>query len=125
MQSDVVRFKLDCAELDPSQLQALTRDLVGSLSEAGVGDACAAPDEAAPGQKGEVVTIGVILLTLIQAGGVAERLLEVLRAFIERKSTLRFELTRADGRSMSLDSSWFGKTQPESVQRFVTDFLKD
>jgi hypothetical protein len=85
----------------------------------------ASQGDAGPGKKGDPVTIGAIVLTLIQTGGVAVTLLQVLKAYLARKSTMRFELTRADGRKVSLDASWFNKAQMEQTQKVLTDLLKD
>jgi hypothetical protein len=125
MANDDIILKLECADYDDSRIDAVTRDLARSLREEGVGAAMASQGNAAPGKKGDPVTIGAIVLTLIQTGGVAVTLLQVLKAYLARKSTMRFELTRADGRKVSLDASWFNKAQMEETQKVLTDLLKD
>ncbi|HEX3405499.1 MAG TPA: hypothetical protein VHT74_34755 [Acetobacteraceae bacterium] len=125
MANDDIILKLECADYDDSRIDAVTRDLARSLREEGVGAAMASQGDAAPGKKGDPVTIGAIVLTLIQTGGVAVTLLQVLKAYLARKSTMRFELTRADGRKVSLDASWFNKAQMEETQKVLTDLLKD
>jgi hypothetical protein len=125
MANDDIILKLECADYDDSRIDAVTRDLARSLREEGVGAAMASQGDAAHGKKGDPVTIGAIVLTLIQTGGVAVTLLQVLKAYLARKSTMRFELTRADGRKVSLDASWFNKAQMEETQKVLTDLLKD
>jgi hypothetical protein len=125
MANDDIILKLECADYDDSRIDAVTRDLARSLREEGVGAAMVSQGDAAPGKKGDPVTIGAIVLTLIQTGGVAVTLLQVLKAYLARKSTMRFELTRADGRKVSLDASWFNKAQMEETQKVLTDLLKD
>ena len=125
MANDDIILKLECADYDDSRIDAVTRDLARGLREEGVGAAMASQGDAAPGKKGDPVTIGAIVLTLIQTGGVAVTLLQVLKAYLARKSTMRFELTRADGRKVSLDASWFNKAQMEETQKVLTDLLKD
>lgn len=125
MANDDIILKLECADFDDSRIDAVTRDLARSLREEGVGAAMASQGDAGPGKKGDPVTIGAIVLTLIQTGGVAVTLLQVLKAYLARKSTMRFELTRADGRKVSLDASWFNKAQMEQTQKVLTDLLKD
>ena len=125
MANDDIILKLECADYDDSRIDAVTRDLARSLREEGVGAAMASQGDAAPGKKGDPVTIGAIVLTLIQTGGGAGTLLQVLKAYLARKSTMRFELTRADGRKVSLDASWFNKAQMEETQKVLTDLLKD
>ena len=123
--NDPVLLTLDCADLDPDRLHAISGDLARSLRAEGIGEATLHREEGAPGQKGDAVTIGTIVLTLIQTGGVAVTLLQVLKAYLARKSTLRFELARADGRKVSLETESFDNKQIESTRKLLADFLKD
>jgi hypothetical protein len=123
--SDPVLLKLDCADLDPDRLHAISGDLARSLRAEGIAEATLHREEGAPGQKGDAVTIGTIVLTLIQTGGVAVTLLQVLKAYLARKSTLRFELARADGRKVSLETESFDNKQIESTRKLLAEFLKD
>jgi hypothetical protein len=123
--NDPVLLTLDCADLDPDRLHAISGDLARSLRAEGIAEATLHREEGAPGQKGDAVTIGTIVLTLIQTGGVAVTLLQVLKAYLARKSTLRFELARADGRKVSLETESFDNKQIESTRKLLADFLKD
>ena len=125
MANDPVLLTLDCADLDPDRLHAISGDLTRSLRAEGIGEATLHREEGAPGQKGDAVTIGTIVLTLIQTGGVAVTLLQVLKAYLARKSTLRFELARADGRKVSLETESFDNKQIESTRKLLAEFLKD
>ncbi len=125
MANDPVLLTLDCADLDPDRLHAISGDLARSLRAEGIGEATLHREEGAPGQKGDAVTIGTIVLTLIQTGGVAVTLLQVLKAYLARKSTLRFELARADGRKVSLETESFDNKQIELTRKLLADFLKD
>ena len=119
-----VLLTLECADFDASRLQGLAGDLARSLREEGVGEAAPHRGEGGAGQKGDAVSIGTIVLTLIQTGGVAVTLLQVLKAYLARKSTMSFELTRPDGQKLRLDAAWFGRTQLEAAQKLLADFLK-
>jgi hypothetical protein len=123
-QSKKLEIKLSCPDLDESKLQALTRDLVRSLRDQNVGESSLATGESKPGKKGDPVTIGNIILTLIGSGGVAVGLVHVLRAYVERKSSLHFEVTRADGEKRVLNATNFGKGQLESTQNMLAEFLQ-
>jgi hypothetical protein len=125
MASEDIVLRIDCAELDDSQLQAFGRDVARSLRNEGFSAVMASSEDAAPGSKGDPITIGAIILTLVQTGGVAITMLQVLKTFLERKPTLRFELTRADGRKVSLDASWFSKSQLQQTQKILGDLIKD
>ena len=71
------------------------------------------------------MTLGAVVLALVQTGGVVVRLLDVLKAYLARKATLRFELTRPDGRKLSLDVDCFGRTQWETTRTLLADLIKD
>jgi hypothetical protein len=125
MQRRELTLTIRCDELDDSRLDTMVRGLVRSLREEGIDAAPAPAREAVPGVKGDPVTLGAIVLGLIGSGGVAVTLLQVLKAYLERKSTLRFEITRADGRKVSLDASWFGKAQWAQTQTIIAGLLQE
>jgi Effector Associated Constant Component 1 len=120
-----LEIKVSSPDLDDSRVQALTGELVKSLRDQNLGNAALASGESRPGKKGDPVTVGNIILTLIGSGGVAVSLVHVLRAYVERKSTLRFEVTRADGDKRVLDATNLGKGQLEATQQMLTEFLRD
>ncbi|HUB15765.1 MAG TPA: hypothetical protein VMB34_27715 [Acetobacteraceae bacterium] len=120
-----VTLSIICDEFDASRLDAMARALARSLRNEGIDAVPAAAPDATPGAKGDPVTLGTIVLALIGSGGVAVTLLQVLRAYLERKSTLRFEVTRADGRKVSLDASWFGKAQLAQTQTILARLLEE
>jgi alkylated DNA nucleotide flippase Atl1 len=121
--ADVI-LTLCCNELDDSRLDAMTRAMTRSLQEEGLNAAAARGADAVPGTKGDVVTIGTIALSLIGSGGVAVTLLQVLKAYLERKSTLCFEIIHPDGRKISFDASFFAKAQLEQTRKILTDLLE-
>lgn len=81
--------------LPEAVLAQLTRDLDRDLSRMGIQ---LRPVEApsAPGERGEPVTLGVLALALVSHGAVTA-LIECLKAYLSRESTLTIKLTRADG----------------------------
>ncbi len=120
---DVI-LTLGCSELDDSKLDAMTRAVTRSLQDEGLDAAMAPAADGVPGIKGDAVTIGTIALSLIGSGGVAVTLLQVLKAYLERKSTLCFEITHPDGRKVSFDASFFGKAQLNQTREILTDLLE-
>ena len=120
---DVI-LTIGCNDLDDSRLDAMTRAMTSSLQDNGLNAAAARAADALPGTKGDVVTIGTIALSLIGSGGVAVTLLQVLKAFLERNSTLFFEIAHPDGRKVSFDASFFGKAQMEQTRKILTDLLE-
>jgi hypothetical protein len=116
---------IGCDELDDSRVDAMARGMARSLREAGVDAAPAPASDITPGAKGDPVTLGTIVFALIGSGGVAVTLLQVLKAYLERKSTLRFEITRADGRKVSLDATWFSPAQLTQTHNIIAGLLEE
>jgi hypothetical protein len=120
-----VTLTIGCDELDDSRLDAMTRAMIISLQREGlVATTAARASDAVPGTKGDAVTIGAIALSLIGSGGVVVTLLQVLKTYLERKSTLHFEITHRDGRRISFDASCFGKAQLEQTRKTLTGLLE-
>jgi hypothetical protein len=120
---DVI-LTLGCSELDDSKLDDMTRAMTRSLQDEGLDAAAARAADGVPGMKGDAVTIGMIALSLIGSGGVAVTLLQVLKAYLERKSTLCFEITHPDGRKVSFNASFFEKAQLEQTRKILIDLLE-
>jgi hypothetical protein len=96
------RLQLTCADLNESSLQAITREVAKSLRDENVGKATLPETPPRSGAKGvDPNTIGNIALALVGSGGVAVSLIQVLKAYVERKRTLQFELVRPDGKKLS------------------------
>jgi Caspase domain len=77
-------------------LQHLTREFCAHLQRDGRFDAKIPEAACAPGAKGDPITIGSVLLTLLSSGAVTA-LLHVIKAYCERESGLSFEIQRPDG----------------------------
>jgi hypothetical protein len=120
---DVI-LTVGCSELDDGKLVDMARAMTRSLRDEGLDAAAVQAADGLPGMKGDPITLGAIALSLIGSGGVAVTLLQVLKAYVERKSTLRFEITHPDGRKVSLDAGFFEKAQLEQTRKILTDLLK-
>jgi hypothetical protein len=105
---------------DASRLQRLTREIAVSLGQRQDVRARILESETRQGAKGDPITIGAIVLTLIGSGGVVKSLVEVLRAWVDRKPTLKIEITRADGGKATVSAENLAPAQMESL----CDFLK-
>jgi hypothetical protein len=119
-----VTLTIRCNDLDASRLDAMTRAMTRSLRDEGLDATAARAADAVPGAKGDAITSATIVLSLIGSGGVAVTLLQVLKAYLERKSTLCFQITHPDGRKLSFDASFFGKAQQEQTRKILTDLLE-
>jgi hypothetical protein len=121
--TDVI-LKIGCEDLDAGGLDATARAMTRSFQDEGWDASLAPSAESERGKKGDAVTIGTVVLTLIGSSGVVVTVLQVLKAYLERKSTLHFEITRPDGQKIQLDASYFGKSQLDQTQKMLTDLLE-
>ena len=81
--------------LPDARLAQLTRDLERDLSRAGI-KARPVEASAAPGERGEPVTIGVLALALITHGAVTA-LINCLKVYLAREPALTIKVKRPDG----------------------------
>jgi len=90
------------AEIPDTRLAQLTRDLERDLSRAGIR---AQPAEVPPipGEKGEPITLGVLVLALVTSGTV-KVLIECIKTYLSRERTLTIKVARADGVQVELTS---------------------
>ena len=109
--------------VDESRMQALTRDLARALRDERVGKVARAEHDATHGKKGDPVTIGEIVLTLIGSGGAVMSLLQILRAFIERQKSLVFEISRND-KKLTLNATNLSQKELRSTSALLEDLMK-
>ena len=83
------------ADIPDARLAQLTRDLERDLSRAGMR---ARPVQAppVPGQRGEPITLGVLVLAVVTSGTV-KALIDCFKAYLSRERTLTIKCARADG----------------------------
>jgi len=92
-----ITLSLSAADLDDDDLQDLTGRLCHDLSdEAGV-TATLDTQPSQPGVKGDLPVYGQIIIAAISGGGFAVALVNVLKAYVQRKQSLQFELQRENG----------------------------
>jgi hypothetical protein len=83
-----------------ARLAQLTRDLERDLSRAGI-QTRPAGAPLAPGERGDPITLGVLVLALITSGAVTA-MIECLKAYLSRERTLIIKLMHADGTQVEI-----------------------
>jgi len=107
------------------QKQQLTRDLVKTLNrETEIDAALAEPAAAAPGSRGDPVTLGTIALTFLTSGA-AVALIKVLETYFQRKSSLQVELKKPDGRALTIHAENMRAEQIEKTARLARQFFQE
>ncbi|MGF1623340.1 MAG: hypothetical protein ACFCVH_00540 [Alphaproteobacteria bacterium] len=91
-----IQLVLDAPGCPDERRHALTRELAATLRREASIQAALIEGEGAPGDKGDAVTLGTLLLTFISSGA-AVGLFQVVRTYFERDASLEIELQRSDG----------------------------
>jgi hypothetical protein len=76
------------------------------------------------GSKGEAITLGLIALTFL-SGGSAVALLDVLKSYLARDSSLEMTLERNDGAKLIINAKNIRKEQMEETFRRAKEFLQN
>ena len=93
-----VTLSVSAADLDNDDLHDLTRQLCRDLIvEAGVTAALATQPAALGTKAGDLPVFGEIIIAAISGGGFAVALVNVLKAYVQRKPSLQFELQKKNG----------------------------
>ena len=92
-----ITLSLSAADLDNDDLQDLTRRFCRDLTDESGVKAELATQQAEPGAKGDLPLYGQIVIAAISGGGFAVALVNVLKAYVQRKPSLQFELTKKNG----------------------------
>ena len=109
-----IALSVTCPGLDEQDLQALVQDLSRDLSnESGV-EASIAESTAPPGSRGELITLGIIVLAFIKSGA-AKAAFDVLKAYVEREPKLTFSMDTPQGKVTFDASNLSGKRYQELV----------
>ena len=82
-------------DLNEDSLQLLTQDLMQTLGSETDIQAEIVQGEAVQGKKGDPVTLGVLALSFITSGA-AVALIEVLKSYVTRSSSIQFEVKSGD-----------------------------
>jgi hypothetical protein len=119
-----VRLLLTEPGTQAGQLQTLTRDLAAALSRQPSIAATLEEGPAQPGKKGDLQTIGAILLQLAGSGGVIISLINVLKAYFERRPQLQIEVKRADGAVLKVQARDLESSEMDDLRTQIAKFLE-
>ncbi len=120
-----VTLSLRDSRIAADDLQDLTAALLRSIRQETDLAASLREERGGAGTKGDTVTIGAIILTALGSGGAVAALLHVLKAYLERKPTLRFEIEAADGRKLKIEAEHFSPEQIAETLQSVKQLCQD
>jgi hypothetical protein len=112
---------LTAAGSPDEQLQMITRQFCRDLStELGLDSRL--PEQAAqPGQRGDPVTVGAVLVALAKSGTILG-FLRLVQSYISRVPSLEMSVVRADGSRFSLKASNLTEKQLQTTEQALTRF---
>ena len=111
-------LSLHDSRMAAEDLQSLTARLLRSINQETELTARLPEERGSAGAKGDAVTIGAIILAALNSPAV-EALFQVLKSYIERKPTLRFEIKTADGREMKIEAEHLSPAQIAQAMQAV------
>lgn len=117
-------LSLSSSDLPDDVIQDLTFDLCDDLRRQLDEDARIAEQApTSPGTKGDPVTIGTIVLSLIGSGGVAVTLINLLKSYIDRGSQLKITLHGKNG-SVEVEAANLRPAQIEQTTKLISTILE-
>lgn len=112
--------------IDDHKIQELTRDMCKDLNLGSTEiTARLAEDSGGVEQKGDPVTIGTIILSLIGSGGVAVTLINLAKVYIERGAKLKIRIQKANGDDISIEETNLSSTQIDRTTELVKKILEE
>ncbi len=117
------KLKIISTDLGAEDLQNLTRDLAKTLNKETDVAASLPEGTGDVGDKGDPITLGMILLAALEGGAVAA-LFGVLKAYFERKPLLTMEFERQDGQKFKIQAEHLDENQIAKTVELANDFLR-
>lgn len=118
-----VTLSISSEELSDSQIQALTKDLCRTIPKETDIEAELVEGTTQKGAKGEPITLGLIALTFLSSG-VAVALINVLKSYFERETSLEVNLRRKDGAKLMINAKNMRSDQIEETFNRAKEFLR-
>lgn len=108
-----VTLSINSSELNAEDIHELALDLSRTLEQEADISANLAEGTSEAGTKGEPITVGVLILTVLKSSVVAS-MFGVLKSYFERNSTLEMEFQRGDGSKLKIKAE---NVRPDQIER--------
>lgn len=119
-----IELSVSSSELRENALQDLTQEFCEALVREVKIDAITKGGSMVLGEKGDPVTIGVLVLSFITSGA-AVALFKVMSAYFARTRKLVFSLKKANGDEISITSENMSPQEREQTLKQLQIFLGD
>jgi hypothetical protein len=95
------QLSISPGDLEPEELDRLSRDLERQLADTGGVALDTVPQPTVPGQRGDPITVGTLLLAAVTSGAVSA-VFNIIKSYVGRGIDLNFEGTAIDGRPIKI-----------------------
>lgn len=117
-------LSIHCNELSDEDIQELAADIAATLNRETDLDARPAEETGGAGHKGDALTIGQIVLTAFTSGAVVA-LINVLKSYVERKSSLTFEVQCGEHQKISIRAENMDEKRFDETVQKAREILGD
>ena len=117
-------LSIKSSTIDEEDLNELTLDLCRTIRSETDVTAEPAQSPARRDAKGDMLTIGSIVLGLISSGGVVVTLINVLKSYLERGRPIEIELERPDGAKLKIKGDDVKQEQLDRTMKLAQDFFE-
>ena len=107
-----VTLSMSSAELSDDGIQGLTTNLCRTITKETDIEAELAEGTYQKGSRGDPITLGLIALTFLSSGS-AVALLNILKSYFERDSSLTVDIQRNDGAKLAINAK---NMKPEQIE---------
>ena len=105
-------------KMSDEDIQELTFELKNSVNQETDLTAKLPAEVGGPGTKGDVITIGQIILVAVGGGGAIAALMPVLQTYFERKPSIKIEIETNDGNKIKIEAEHM---RPEQIKQTMQD----
>lgn len=109
---------------DEAFVQKLTQDLNKALNQEPEIEALLAKRSGVAGDKGDPITVGAILVSVLGGGGLVG-LINVIKSFFVRSSAVEMEFERPDGKRFKLKADDLNSEQEKRTLKIAHEFFGD
>jgi hypothetical protein len=114
-----VTLSISSNELSDDRLQKLASDLCRTINKETDIEAELPEDIGKKGARGEPITLGLILLTILKSGSVIA-FLKVLQSYLEREGpSITFTIKKANGSEVALDAKNMRPDQIRAIKEII------
>jgi hypothetical protein len=115
-------LSISTTDLDVEDLQAMARDVCEEINGKTSVNASLSEERDLAGTKGDIGLLGQIALTFL-SGGAAVALIDLLKSYFDRNSSLEVAFERPDGKKLKILAENMGEQEIERTREMAREFF--